>query len=127
MKRSKSRGDRSSYARWRMLREWRLGDEPSSTEKNSSQAKDWVGDILGGLKLSEGLEEGAIQEGWSRIAGDFIASQTQVVSLRHGILMLRVLQPAMRFHLEQSRGHLLAKLKEELGAEKIRDVKLVTG
>ena len=82
---------------------------------------------LGQLKIADGVEEGRIREGWKAVAGDFVAAQTEVISLKRGVLILRVLQPAMRFHLEQSRGELLRKVQKELGKEAVREVRLITG
>lgn len=97
------------------------------TEKNCTKAADWVSNILGSLKIADGVEEGRIREGWKAVAGDFVAAQTEVISLKRGVLVLRVLQPAMRFHLEQSRGELLRKVQKELGKEAVREVRLITG
>lgn len=110
-----------------VVRDWQGGETPLPTEKNCSKAADWVSDILAGLKVSEGIEEGQIRESWKKVAGDFVAAQTEVISFKRGVLVLRVLQPAMRFHLEQSRGELLRKVQSELGKEKVREVRLVTG
>ena len=97
------------------------------TEKNCSKAADWVGAVLGGLKIADGVEEGRIREGWKTVAGDFVAAQTEVISLKRGVLILRVMQPAMRFHLEQSRGELLRKVQKELGKDAVREIRLITG
>ncbi|HCQ32432.1 MAG TPA: hypothetical protein DIV54_02955 [Verrucomicrobiales bacterium] len=53
--------------------------------------------------------------------------QTEPVSLRNGKLTLRVIQPSMRFHLEQTKKDLLKRLQQELGANTIREVHLVLG
>ena len=97
------------------------------TEKNCSKAADWVSGILASLRIADGVEESQIREGWKKVAGDFVAAQTEVISLKRGVLILRVLQPAMRFHLEQSRGELLRKVQSELGKDKVREVRLITG
>lgn len=109
-----------------VMRDWQQGENPLPTGLNASKASDWVEAILSGLNLSEGLEESRIRDGWRVVAGDFVASQTEVVSLKRKVLVLRVLQPAMRFHLEQSRGELLRKVQQELGKESVREVRLVT-
>ena len=56
-----------------------------------------------------------------------IADQTEPVSLRKGCLTLKVLQPAMRYHLEQLKPQLLKKLKSELGEENIKSLRLTVG
>lgn len=97
------------------------------TEKNCSKAGDWVDSILSSLKIADGIEEGRIREGWKAVAGEFVAGQTEVVSLKRGVLVLRVLQPTMRFHLEQSRGSLLQNVRRELGPSAVREIRLITG
>ncbi|MEM9079314.1 MAG: DUF721 domain-containing protein [Verrucomicrobiota bacterium] len=94
---------------------------------NSTRAGDWVQGVLDRAKLSDGVEEGTLRESWGKIAGSFVSEQTEVLSLKRGVLVLRVLQPAMRFHLEQSRGLLLQRLQEDLGAEVVREVRMVSG
>ena len=110
-----------------VVRDWQQGDTPMSTEENSVKAAALVSDILAGLRISEGIEESRIRDGWKTVAGDFIAAQTEVISLKKGVLLLRVLQPAMRFHLDQSKGELLEKVQQELGKKVVREVRLISG
>jgi len=122
--RGRSRGD---SIRDRVLREFRGIGEPLDLNKNISKVGDLLTGILQDLKLSEGIEESRLRSAWLEVAGEFVAKQTEPVSLRDGILTLRVLQPSMRFHLEQSRGQLLRRLKQRLGPETIREVRLTIG
>lgn len=92
-----------------------------------TSASDLVEKVLSQLKLGEGVAEGKLRAAWGEVAGEFIASQTEPVSLENGILTLRVLQPAMRFHLEQSRGEILARLRKALGGTKLKQVRLTIG
>lgn len=120
-------GKRRHHFTKAVVRDWQGGDTPMPTEENCSRAGDWIEGILGSLKISEGVEEGRIRQSWKKVAGDFIAAQTEVVSLKRGVLVLRVLQPAMRFHLDQSRSELLRKVQAELGKEAVREVRLISG
>lgn len=113
--------------RARVLREFRGVGEPLDLEKNISTAGALLGEVLRSLRLNEGIEESRLRTAWREVAGEFVARQTEPVSLRDGILTLRVLQPSMRFHLEQSRGQLLRRLKEQLGAQTVREVRLAIG
>lgn len=110
-----------------MVRDWQQGDTPMPTEENSEKAAAFVSEILAGLRISEGVEESRIRDSWKVVAGDFVAAHTEVVSLKRGVLLLRVLQPAMRFHLDQSRGDLLRKVQQELGKTVVRDIRLISG
>ncbi len=123
----KAREKRRAHYTRSVVRDWQGGETPMPTEKNCSKAADWVSDILAGFKMAEGVEEGQIRESWKKVAGDFVSTQTEVISLKRGVLLLRVIQPAMRFHLEQSRGQLLGKVQRELGREVVREIRLISG
>lgn len=123
----KARQQRRTHFTPKVVYDWQGGATPMPTEKNCSKAGDWVDSILSSLKIADGIEEGRIREGWKAVAGEFVAGQTEVVSLKRGVLVLRVLQPTMRFHLEQSRGSLLQNVRRELGPSAVREIRLITG
>ena len=100
---------------------------PVDPDQNVSKAADWLAGILNKLALEEGIDESRLRTAWREVAGEFVAGQTEPVSLRKGVLTLRVLQPSMRFHLEQSRAQILARLRQALGKSKIREVRLTIG
>lgn len=113
--------------RARVLREFRGADEPLELGRNISKAGDLLGAVLRDLRLHEGIEESKLRAAWREVAGSFVAQQTEPVGLRAGVLTLRVLQPSMRFHLEQSRVQLLRRLKQQLGPDTVRSVRWVIG
>ena len=113
--------------RTRVLAQWHGAGPPLDLNQNVSKAGDLLAGILGKLQLEEGIDEGRLRTAWREVAGEFVAAQTEPVSLRKGVLTLRVLQPSMRFHLEQSRAQILARLRQSLGKRKIREVRLTLG
>lgn len=121
------RGTSRDAIRSRILEQWWGAGERLDPEKNLSSAGDWLTQILSKLRLEEGIEESRLRGAWREVAGEFIAAQTEPVSLQKGVLTLKVLQPSMRFHLEQSRGDILARLKQSLGGNKIREIRLTIG
>lgn len=123
----RSRKPRRNEAKERVLRAWRGGDLPLDLNENVSEAGDLIEGVLAGLKLGEGIAEEKLRAAWKDVAGEFISAQTEPVSLEKGILTLRVIQPAMRFHLEQSRGEILARLRKSLGGTKLKQVRLTIG
>ena len=123
----RKRGSGRESVRAKVLREFRGAWEPVDLEQNVSKAGDLLTDILKSLHLNEGLEESRLREAWNSVAGDFIAKQTEPLSLQKGVLTLRVLQPSMRFHLDQSRAQLLSRLRRQLGPGTIREVRLTIG
>ena len=105
---------------------WGAGQR-SDPDKNVHAAGDFLADILAKLRLEDGIEESKLRGAWKEVAGEFIAGQTEPVSFRKGVLTLKVLQPSMRFHLEQSRGEIMARLRQALGKNKIREIRLTIG
>ena len=49
------------------------------------------------------------------------------MSVKGGHLVLRVTQPAMRFHLEQMKPMLLTRIKAQLGENRIKSIKFSLG
>jgi predicted nucleic acid-binding Zn ribbon protein len=109
------------------MRDWIGGHFPLDLNRNVSDASTFIEDILESVGMRGGLDEDRVKEAWKSLAGDAIASQTEPVSLRKGCLTLKVLQPAMRFHLEQLKPQLLRKLQSELGEENITKLRMTLG
>jgi len=104
------------------MTQWRGGVDPPSPVRNIHQPEEYLSDLLKGLGLSEGIDEVRLKEAWSRVAGEFVSKHTVPESLRKGVLTLRVLQPAMKFHLQQMSGQLLKNLHKELGQGVVKQV-----
>ena len=80
------------------------------------------------LGLSERLHETEVIEAWTQIVGEFIAAHSAPVSLREGVLYVRVLQPALHYELEQiSKVAILRKLKQRFGGKTVRDMRFFVG
>ena len=118
---------RGKAIRAQVLRDFRGVGEPLDLESNISTPADLLSEILKDLRLREGVEESRLRGAWTEVAGEFVGRQTEPVSLRHGKLTLKVIQPAMRFHLEQSKRSLLRRLQQELGGNTVREVVLIVG
>ena len=113
--------------RARILEQWHGAGLPPDPNRNVTKAGDLLEGILSKLALEEGIDESRLRSAWREVAGEFVAGQTEPVSLRKGVLTLKVLQPSMRFHLEQSRAQILGRLQQALGKKKIREVRLTIG
>ncbi|MEI6654132.1 MAG: DUF721 domain-containing protein [Verrucomicrobiota bacterium] len=113
-----------------ILGEWRGCEEAADLNAGIHQPNEFVAAILRGLAATgavDGLDEEAVRSAWKELAGDFIARHAEPVSVRGGHLVLRVTQPAMRFHLEQMKTLLLERIRTQLGGERIRSVKFTLG
>lgn len=119
--------DPSGGIREEILREWRGCDEAIDTNAGVTIAEKWIRNVLKSVGAGDGLDEEVVRSTWKELAGEFIASHTEPVSVRNGHLVLRVTQPAMRFHLEQLKPMLLTRLREQLGEQRIKSVKFTLG
>ena len=114
-RRNKAQKRSSLKARNKILTQWRGGIDPPNPARNIHQPAEFLDDLLKVIGLSDGVDEERLKEGWSRVAGQFVAQHTVPDSIKNGVLVLRVVQPAMKFHLQQMQGKLLENLRAELG------------
>ncbi|MDG1070144.1 MAG: DUF721 domain-containing protein [Akkermansiaceae bacterium] len=121
----KERGRRSMRAQ--VTREWVGAPRPLDLGKNISPASDHIEAILESIGIRGGLDEEEVKATWRSLAGELVAKQTEPTSLRKGCLTLKVLQPSMRYHLEQLKPGLLRKLQAELGEDNIKSLRLTIG
>lgn len=96
-------------------------------DRNISEAKDYLDEIIKGLGLVNGVEKEEMQASWTETAGEFLAKHTQPVALKRGILTVKVLQPSMRFHLEEAKPKMLRNLQNKHGNETIKNIQFSIG
>lgn len=112
----------SVIAEWRGLPEWR--QKPDRVESTAGL----LPRLMQRLGLKERLHEKDVAEAWSEIVGDFIAAHSTPVSLREGVLCVRVLQPSLHYQFEQiSKKEILRRLKARFGGSVIREVRFRVG
>jgi len=97
------------------LRQWRHADPVKDPVRNISHASESLDKILEEVGATGGLEEKQLQDAWLQVAGEFIAKNAKPESLKKGVLVLRVVQPTLKFQLEQMKGKLLQNFRRELG------------
>lgn len=110
-----------------VLRDWRGGDDPRHPDEGLHPAKGFLAAILKRVGATEGIEEERLREMWKEVAGDFVARHASPQSLKGGCLTLQVLQPAMRFHLEQSRAELMQRIQRAAGPGVVRSLRFNVG
>lgn len=80
------------------------------------------------IGLRERLQESEVMGAWVQIVGEFIAAHSAPVSLREGVLYVRVLQPALHYQFETiSKSEILRRLKQRFGSRVIRDLRFRIG
>ncbi|MEO1856602.1 MAG: DUF721 domain-containing protein [Rubritalea sp.] len=109
------------------LRQWRHGDPVTDLNRNIHQASEHLDKLLSKMGVSGGMDEQKLRSAWVKVAGDFVAKHAEPKSLNKGVLVLTVIQPSMRFHLEQMKGKLLKNFSDELGEGIVRQVHFIVG
>lgn len=122
-----ARQNRIEWIRRAVLREWRGGDEPIADNAAIQHPNRFIQAVLKSAGAADGVDEERLREAWREIAGDLVARHATPDSLKNGCLVLKVLQPAMRFQLEQMKPRLLANLKQELGDGVVKTVRFSLG
>ena len=91
-------------------------------------AESLLGDILSRLPLDgDGMDPELLREGWLKAAGPFLGQQSNLLSIVKGVATIQVLQPAMRYHLQQWQGALLGKLKDQFGKDAVHSIRIRIG
>jgi len=122
-----NRTSRTGGIRENILREWRGCDEAMDLNAGVHDAGEFIAAILRAADAEDSLHEDHVRATWKELAGEFIARHAEPVSVRNGHLVLRVTQPTMRFHLEQMKPMLLARIRSKLGEDRIKSVKFTLG
>ena len=110
-----------------ILREWRGGDEPARFDDCVHVPTEFLAGILRQAGATEGIDEERLRAMWKEVAGDFVSRHATPVSLKGGCLTLHVLQPAIRFQLEQTRGVLLKNIQEAAGPGVVKSIRFAVG
>ena len=111
-----------------VIAEWRgLPDKKARADHWQAPA-DVLPKLMQQLGLSERLREAEVIEAWRETVGDFIAAHSAPVSLREGVLFVRVLQPSLHYQFETiSKAEILRKLKRRFGGKIIQNIRFRVG
>jgi predicted nucleic acid-binding Zn ribbon protein len=115
---------RTEQIRQRVLAEWRGLPEETAGLDRGVFAADTLRKLFKRLGLAERLNEQEIKTAWRDIVGDFLAGHSVPISMREGVLFVRVIQPAVRYELDRSwKQRILRKLQDRFGAKIVREVR----
>jgi hypothetical protein len=119
---------RADGSREEILREWRGCDEAPDLNAGPPAPTEFISAILRSAGLEDGInEDRSAPPGRNSPGTSSPATPSRSRSVKSGHLVLRVTQPAMRFHLEQMKPMLLARIREHLGENRIKSVKFTLG
>lgn len=110
------------------MADWFQISPATSETRNLHTAESLLGDILSRLPLDgDGMDPELLRAGWLKAAGPFLGQQSNLLSIVKGVATIQVLQPAMRYHLQQWQGALLGKLKDQFGKDAVHSIRIRIG
>ena len=88
-----------------------------------------IGDALISYLRESGLEQSVldvqIEEVWPKVMGDVVNQLTRKVEVKDGVLYVHVNSAALKAQLFENRFELVRKLNEAVGANAIRDCRIL--
>ena len=82
-------------------------------------------DYLRESGLEKPVLEVQVEEAWPRVMGETVAHLTRSVEVKDGMLIVHVNSGALKAQLFENRFDLVRKLNEAVGAEAIRDCRIL--
>lgn len=124
---SAAKPTRHQWARHALISAWRGAPEPSLVNVPTRVAGDLIAGILKQAGLAERAQLEEVLEVWREIVGEYLFGQTQPDSVMRGVLMVRLMQPAVHHALMMEKPRILARLREKLGHVGIKDLRFKHG
>ena len=88
-----------------------------------------LGEALVEFLRDSGLEQSVLEvqivEAWPKVMGDVVTHLTRSVEVKEGMLIVRVNSAALKTQLFENRFELVRKLNEAVGAQVIRDCRIL--
>ncbi len=92
---------------------------------NSSSLTDALVSYLRESGLEQSVLEVQVEEVWPQVMGDIVTKLTRSVEVKDGMLIVRVNSAALKTQLFENRFELVRKLNEAVGAEVIKDCRIL--
>jgi len=75
--------------------------------------------------LEKSVLEVQVEEAWPQVMGDVVTRLTRSVEVKDGVLIVRVKSAALKTQLFENRFELVRKLNETVGAQVIKDCRIL--
>lgn len=92
---------------------------------NTSSITDALVNYLRESGLETSVLEVQMEEVWPRVMGEMVAKLTRSVEVKEGVLYVRVNSAALKAQLFENRFELVKKMNEAMGAQVIRDCRIL--
>jgi len=121
------RATRQQRTRHQLIADWRGAAGEPLQDLPALSMDTLIPEIMKLWKLDARLREEQVVAAWKELVGDFIAQHTAPDSIKHGVIIVRVLQSSIHHTLMMEKGRLLRRLQERFGKSEVRDIKFRHG
>ena len=91
----------------------------------SSSLSDVLVDFLRESGLEQSVLDVQVEEAWPRVMGETVTRLTRSVEVKDGMLIVHINSAALKAQLFENRFELVKKLNEAVGANAIRDCRIL--
>ena len=92
---------------------------------NSLSITDALVDFLRESGLEQSVLDVQIEEAWPRVMGETVTNLTRSLEVKDGMLVVHVNSAALKAQLFENRFELVKKLNDAVGANAIRDCRIL--
>lgn len=124
---SAAKPTRHQWQRHALISAWRGAPEPPLVDLPARSAADLIGRILKEAGLAERAQLEEVLKAWREIMGEFLYQQTKPDAVVRGVLIVRMMQPAVHHALTMEKPRILQKLRAKLGHVGIKDLRFRHG
>lgn len=124
---SAAKPSRFQRQRHALISAWRGAPEPPLIDLPTRRVGDLLAPILQQCGLAERARLEEVLEAWRDIVGEMLFQHTRPDAVARGVLIVRLLQPAVHHALTMEKPRILARLRERLGRSGIRDIRFKHG
>lgn len=82
-------------------------------------------DFLRESGLEQSVLDVQVEEAWPRVMGETVTKLTRSIRVQNGMLIVHVNSAALKAQLFENRFELVRKLNDAVGAEAIRDCRIL--
>jgi hypothetical protein len=90
--------------------------------KNAHYLQDLIKTFLDKNHKKELFSEQAILKVWNGEMGDFIVSHTKSLTIKNGVLGVKIVHAALKFELIAQKSNIIRKLNDAVGMEVLKDI-----
>ena len=90
--------------------------------KNEHYLQDLITVFLDKNRKKGLYSEQAILKVWNEEMGDFILSHTKSITIKNGVLGVKLTHAALRFELIAQKSQIIKKLNDAVGVDVLRDI-----